>query len=102
MLDIISEYRLDQTDGTLANITAESAIKASEGAAPIESGGATVAYGDLKGMSRATMVIDVSSGMRIKETGKTHVSGNLSISAPGFSMQMPMDINSESEITLIQ
>jgi len=102
LLDIISEYRLDETDGTLANITAESAIKASEGAAPIESGGATVAYGDLKGMSRATMVIDVSSGMRIKETGKTHVSGNLSISAPGFSMQMPMDINSESEITLIQ
>lgn len=102
MLDIITTYRLDGSDGTLANITAESAIKASENAAPIESGGATVTYGDLKGMSRATMVIDINSGMRVEENSKTHISGNLGISAAGLSMQMPMDINGESKITLIQ
>lgn len=102
LLDIISTYRLDGSEGTMANITAESVIKASENAAPIESGGATVTYGDLKGMSRGTMVLDVSSGLRVEESSKTHISGNLGISAPGFSMQMPMDINGESKITLIQ
>lgn len=102
LLDIISTYRLNGSDGNLADITTESAIKAAENAAPIESGGATVTYGDLKGMSRGTMVIDVNSGMRVAETSKTHISGNLGISGAGFSMQMPMDINSESKITLIQ
>jgi hypothetical protein len=69
---------------------------------PIESGGATVTYGELKGMSKANMVVDARTGMRISENGKTHISGNLGISAPGFSMQMPMDINGETKIIAIQ
>lgn len=102
MLDIVTTYRFDSLEGERAVITAESAIKASDNAVPIESGGATVTYGDLKGMSRANMVVDTRTGMRISENSKTHISGNLGISAPGFSMQMPMDINGETEIIAIQ
>jgi len=101
-LDIISAYRLDDIDGTRADITTESAIKATENATPIESGGATVTYEDLKGMSRASMVVDVNTGLRIEENSKTHISGNLGISGPGFSMQMPMEINGETNIILLQ
>jgi len=102
MLDIATTYRFDGLDGDRAGITAESAIKASDNAVPIESGGATVTYTDLKGMSKANMVIDTLTGLRIEETGKTHISGTLGISAPGFSMQMPMDINGETKIGIIQ
>jgi len=102
MLDIATTYRFDGLDGDRAGITAESAIKASDNAVPIESGGATVTYTDLKGMSKANMVIDALTGLRIEETGKTHISGTLGISAPGFSMQMPMDINGETKIGIKQ
>jgi len=102
MLDIETTYRLDALNGMRANITAESTIKAADNAAPIESGGATVTYGDLKGMSRAAILTDVGTGLRIEENGKTHFTGNLGISAPGFSMQMPMDINGETKITGLQ
>lgn len=102
MLDIATTYRFDGLDGDRAQITAESSIKAADNAVPIESGGATVTYNDLKGMSKANMVVDPHSGLRIGETGKTHISGTLDISASGFSMQMPMDINGETKIVVIQ
>ena len=102
MLDIVTNYRFDSLEGEMAAITAESSVKASDNAVPIESGGATVTYGDIKGMSRANMVVDARTGLRISENGKTHISGNLGISAAGFSMQMPMDINGETKIIAIQ
>lgn len=102
MLDILNTYRLDRIDGDNASIVAESSIKASDNAVPIESGGATVTYGDLKGMSRAEMIVDARSGLRIAENGKTSITGTLGISAAGFSMQMPMDIKGESKISVLQ
>lgn len=99
MLDISTTYRFDRLNGGMAEITAESSIRASDNAVPIQSSGATVTYNDLKGMSRAAMTVNAATGMRVEETGKTHIAGNLGISAPGFSMQMPMDINGETKIT---
>ncbi len=97
MLDIITTYHLDGLNDKNANITVESNIKAAENAAPIESGGAKVTYNDLKGLSKSNMVIDIRTGLLIEDKAKTHITGTLDISAPGFSMQMPMDINSESK-----
>lgn len=98
MLDIITTYHLDGLSGNNANVTVESNIKAAQNADPIESGGAKVTYNDLKGLSKSNMVIDIRTGLIIEDKAKTHISGNLGISAPGFSMQMPMDINGESKI----
>ncbi|MFZ0280573.1 MAG: DUF6263 family protein [Bacteroidales bacterium] len=102
MLDIITTYHLDGLNGNNANVTVESNIKAAQNADPIESGGAKVTYNDLKGLSKSNMVIDIRTGLIIEDKAKTHISGNLGISAPGFSMQMPMDINGESKIIALQ
>lgn len=98
LLDIITSYHLDGIDGNNAKITAESSIKTAENAAPIQSGGATVTYDDIKGLSKSDMVIDIRTGLIVENIGKTHITGNLGISAPGFSMQMPLDINGESKV----
>jgi len=97
-LDIITTFHLDGVNGNAANITAESSIKAAENAAPIISGGATITYDDLKGLSKSNIVIDTRTGLVIEEKAKTHIAGNLGISAPGMSMQMPMDINGTSKV----
>jgi hypothetical protein len=102
MLDIITTYHLDGIDGNYAKLTTESDIKTAVNAVPIESGGATVTYDDIKGLSKSTMVIDIRTGLKVEDNGKTHITGNLGISAPGFSMQMPMDINGESKVVALE
>ncbi|MDX9773621.1 MAG: DUF6263 family protein [Bacteroidales bacterium] len=102
MLEIITSYHLDGIDGNNANITAESSIKPVANATPIETGVAKVTYDDLKGMSKTDMVIDIRTGLTVESKGKTHITGNLDISGPGFSMQMPMDINGESSVIALQ
>lgn len=101
-LDISTTFKLTGMEEDNALIISESSIKAAENAAPIQSGGATVTYSDLKGLSKTTMKIDVRTGLMVDQSGKTHLAGNLGISAPGFSMQMPMDINGETKIIEIQ
>lgn len=101
-LDIITDYHLDGINGDAANITAESNIKAAVNAAPMESGVAKITYDDLKGLSKSNMVIDTRTGLLIEEKGKSHIAGNLGVSGPGFSMQIPMDINGESKVVAIK
>ncbi len=100
-LDIINSYRLDAIDGNLARITSESQIKASENAAPIQSGAATITYGNLQGLGKADMVIDTNTGLINENNVKTRISGNMDVSGPGFSMQIPLDINGESRVTAV-
>jgi hypothetical protein len=101
-LDIITTYHLDGINGNYANITAESNINAAKNAVPIQSGGATVTYDNLQGLSKSNMVIDIRTGLIVEDEAKTHISGILGISGPGFSMQMPMDINGESKVKALQ
>jgi len=102
LLDIITNYHLDGIDGNNARITAESSIQTAANAVPIQSGGATVTYDDIKGLSKSDMVIDIRTGLTVENSGKTHITGNLGISAPGFSMQMPLDINGESKVIALE
>jgi hypothetical protein len=102
VLDINTTYHLDGIKGNNANLTVESNIKAAENAAPIQSGGATITYDNLTGLSKSNMVIDIRTGLIVEESSKTRISGNLGISGPGFSMQMPMDINGESNVKALQ
>lgn len=100
-LDVITSYHLDGINGNTANVTAESNIKAPANAEPIVSGPTKVTYDDLKGMSKSTLVIDVRTGLLMEAKSKSHTAGTLGINYPGGSMQMPMDINSESKVTAI-
>jgi hypothetical protein len=101
-LDIITTYHLDGIDGNYANITDESNIKAAENAVPIQSGGASVTYDNLQGLSKSNIVIDIRTGLIVEDKVKTHISGTLGVSAPGMSMQIPMDINGESKVNALQ
>lgn len=101
-LDILTDYHLDGVNGNAANITAESNIKAAENAVPMISGGATITYDDIKGLSKSNMVIDTRTGLLVEDNAKTHISGNLGVSGPGFSMQIPMDIDGTSKVVAKQ
>jgi hypothetical protein len=102
MLDINTTYHLNNIKENYADVTVESAIKASENAAPIKSGGATVTYGNLQGLSKGSMIIDTNTGLVVSNKAKTHITGDLGISAPGFSMNMPMDISGESYVETLK
>ena len=101
-LDIITDYHLDGINGDVANITAESNIKAAENAGPMIAGGANITYDDIKGLSKSSMAIDIRTGLIMEDKAKTHIAGNLGVSGPGFSMQIPMDINGESKVIALK
>jgi hypothetical protein len=101
-LDISTSFHLNGISGNNANITAESNIRASVNAAPMESGGAKITYDDLTGLSKSTIIIDIPTGLVVETNSKTHITGNLGVSMPGMNMQIPMDINSETKVTSIQ
>ena len=97
-LDIVTSYKMDNLKEQAATITALADIKAAANATPLNSGGATVTFDDLKGMSKTTLVVDARTGLPIESSGKTTISGNLGVSAPGVSMQIPMTINGETRV----
>jgi hypothetical protein len=101
-LDITTSYHLDGVKDNSAAVTAEAEIKAAANADPIMSGGAKITYDDLKGLSKFTMTVDILTGLILEEKAKTHIAGNLSVSAPGVSMQIPMEISGESKVTALQ
>jgi hypothetical protein len=102
LLAITTTYQLDRINDNNAGITVESSIKAAENAPPIKSAGATVTYDNLMGMSKSDLVIDTSTGLLVEDNSKIRISGNLGVSAPGLSMQMPMDINGETRVTAVK
>jgi hypothetical protein len=101
-LDVITNYHLESIKGNIASITADSEIKASANAAPMMSGPAKITYDDLKGLSKSTILMDIRTGLVIEDKAKSHTAGNLGISAPGMSMQMPMDINATSKVISLE
>jgi hypothetical protein len=101
-LDVITDYHLDGINANNANITAESKIKAAENAGPMLAGGAKITYDDINGLTKSNMVIDIRTGLMTEEKAKTHIAGNLGVSGPGFSMQIPMDINGSSKVISLQ
>jgi hypothetical protein len=97
-LDIKTDYHLNGLTDKNADIVAESSIKASLNAGPIVSGGATITYDGINGLTKSTLLIDITTGLIVEHKGKTHITGNLGVSYPGGSMQIPMDINSTSKV----
>jgi hypothetical protein len=101
LLDVLTSYHLDGINGSTANITAESNIKAPDNVEPIVRGPTKLTYDDIKGINKSNMVIDTHTGLLVEAKTKSHIAGNLGINYPGGSMQMPMDISSASKVTAI-
>jgi hypothetical protein len=102
LLAITTSCQLDKINGNIASISVESTIKAADNAPPINSSGATVTYDNLAGLSKSNLLIDTLTGLLVEDNAKIRISGNLGVSAPGVSMQIPMDINGETKITASQ
>jgi hypothetical protein len=100
-LDIITGYNLDGIKGNVATMTAESNIKASENAEPLNYGPAKITYGDLKGSGKSSMVMDTRTGLIIANTTKTHLAGNLSVAVQGMNMEIPMEMDGESKFVAL-
>jgi hypothetical protein len=101
-LDIISDYQLDGITDNSANVTEESQIKTAMNAEPIIAGGAKITYDDIKGLNKSNLVFDMKTGLIIESKSKSHIAGNMALSGPGYSMQIPMDINGESKVTSLK
>lgn len=101
-LDIVTEYQLDKLSVEKAEITAVSNIKTAANAVPLKSGGATVTYDDLNGLSKSAIVVSTLTGLPLEIKTKSQISGNLGVSGPGFSMQIPMEINGETKVVALQ
>jgi hypothetical protein len=101
-LDIVTEYLLDKLSDEKAEIKAVANIKPAANAAPLNSGLATVTYDNLNGLSKSVIVINKSTGLPVEIKTKTQINGNLGVSGPGFSMQIPMEISGETNVTAIQ
>jgi hypothetical protein len=82
-------------------MTAESNIKASENAEPLNYGPAKITYGDLKGSGKSSMVMDTRTGLIIANTTKTHLAGNLSVAVQGMNMEIPMEMDGESKFVAL-
>jgi hypothetical protein len=52
---------------------------------------------DIRRIGKCDLTIDINSGWITKGTSKQQMTGELNISAPGISMQIPVEINSDSE-----
>jgi hypothetical protein len=94
--------KLDEISGDKANISSETSIKPPENPTPIMSGGATVTYDNLQGISKSSLVVDIHTGLIREVKSKTSISGNLGVSAPGVSMQIPLEISGETTVKSIQ
>ena len=91
-LNISTGFHLNAISGNNAGITAESNIRPAPNAPPMESGGATITYDDLTGLSKSAIIIDIRSGLVIETNSKSHITGTLGVTVSGMNMQIPMDI----------
>ncbi len=101
-LEITTTCHLTGIDGNIASVTSESNIKAAPNAAPMKSAGATITYDDLKGMGKSTITLDIRTGLPVAVDTKSQITGNLGVSGPGFSMQIPMEISSTTRVNARQ
>jgi hypothetical protein len=101
-LDIVTTYHLQGIKGNAANLNAEASIKASDNAAPLDYGPAKITYGELKGMGKSDMDINTQTGLLIRNTVKTHIAGNLNVSVQGMNLQIPMEMDGESNVIALQ
>lgn len=98
LLDILTTFKLDGISDFQALISAESNIQPSANAAPMNYGGATVSYDDLKGLGKTALVIDSRTGLVIKSTSRTQMAGTLHISVQNTNIDLPMEISGESKM----
>lgn len=96
---IVNSLNLKKVAGTNAEISCESTIEPAN-QNPMEMNGAQITS-DLRGMSKTSLTVDITTGWIRKGSSKNHTQGTLFIKMAGNDMQMPMEVDGTTEITAL-
>jgi hypothetical protein len=100
-LDIVTSYTLEEINDHTAEVSAESNIKPSDHAEPMQYSGATIRYDDIKGLGKSNMVFDTLTGLIRESSGKIHLAGNLNVSVQTNNLQIPFEMDGESKVVAL-
>jgi len=92
-------YKLDNLSKNEAAISGDVIIDSS-GSEPMEMNGAKITP-DIRGIGKTQITVDPKTGWIIKGSIKQQLKGEMNVSAPGTSMQIPVEINSDGEIVAL-
>lgn len=98
-MTIASNYKLKKLTGTLAEISGESTIEPSS-SEPTQLNGMPVKY-DIRGLGKSTVTADTKSGWVKKSSSKIHLQGNMTVTAQGNDMQIPVEIDSTTDLVAL-
>jgi hypothetical protein len=93
---ITTDYKLNELNKKTAEISGEMVVEPA-GSDPMVINGAEITM-DIRGIGKTNLTVDTKTGWILKGTLKQQMKGDMFVSAPGTSMQIPTEINSESTI----
>lgn len=98
MLNIVTNYKLNDIQNNVASILSDISIKAADNAQPMIYGGAKINYDGLTGMGKADIKLNTSTGLMVESVSKMNIVGDLNLDAPGMTMKIPMKIISQTNV----
>ncbi len=93
------DYKLENLDKNSALINAEITIASAPGT--MEMNGAQITP-DISGLGKFELTIDPETGWIIHGTSKQQMKGELGVVAQGNSLTIPIEINTNTEITSLE
>jgi hypothetical protein len=94
-MKVSGTYKLNGIENNSAAVSGDLVIESSTKV--MEMNGAKITP-DIRGIGKTDLTVDITTGWIIKGTSKQQMKGELGINAPGMSMQIPIEINSDTEI----
>ncbi len=98
-MEMNTTYKLNKLDNNMAEISGDVIIDSS-GSEPMEMNGAKITP-DIRGIGKTEITVDAQTGWIVKGSYKQQLKGDLNVSAPGTSMQIPVEINSDGEVVAL-
>ena len=98
-MSVTSNYKLKKVTGNQAEIAADITVEPAS-QEPTVINGMPMTY-DVRGLGKSTVTIDTKTGWITKTSSKTHLQGNMNIKAQGNDMQIPLEVDSFTEVVAL-
>jgi len=95
-MSINSNYKLKKITGNQAEIAADVTIEPAS-QEPTVINGMPMTY-DIRGLGKSNITVDTKTGWMSKASSKSHLQGNMNIKAQGNDMQIPLEVDSSTEV----
>ena len=95
-MSITSNYKLKKITGNQADIAADVTIEPAS-QEPTVINGMPMTY-DIRGLGKSNITVDTKTGWMSKASSKSHLQGNMNIKAQGNDMQIPLEVDSNTEV----